>query len=186
MFMRKRSIVVVAAVAFVLIGAVSTADDAAPSFAATADPSDIALVSLAVLPDGTNLPEGSGTAAEGEPLYQLHCASCHGVEGEGGLANRLVGGHGSLYSDAPVKTLGSYWPYATTVFDYVRRSMPYLEPMSLTNDDYYALTAWMLNRNDIIGDKERMDSESLPQVVMPNRDGFINAYPEIPADYDYR
>lgn len=186
MSMRDRSMPVVTAAALLLIGAAGAADDASPSFAETADSSDIALVSLAVLPDGTNLPAGSGTAAEGEPLYQLHCASCHGVEGEGGLANRLVGGRGSLDGDAPVKTLGSYWPYSTTVFDYVRRSMPYLEPMSLTNDDYYALTAWMLNRNDIIGDDERMDSESLPQVEMPNRNGFINAYPEIPAGYDYR
>lgn len=186
MSMRDRSTPLLGAATLVLFCAASAADEAAPSFAETADAADIELVSLAVLPDGTNLPAGSGTAAEGEPIYQLHCASCHGAEGEGGLANRLVGGRGSLASDAPVKTLGSYWPYATTVFDYVRRSMPYLEPMSLSNDDYYALTAWMLNRNDIIGADERMDSESLPKVVMPNRDGFINAYPDIPAAYDYR
>lgn len=164
---------------------VANADDARPGFSEVATAADVARVYLSIQPDGGNLPEGSGTAEQGEPLYQTYCASCHGVDGEGTLADKLVGGHGTLASDAPVKTLGSYWPYATTVFNYVRRAMPYLEPMSLTNDDYYAITAFLLNRNDIIAADAILDKESLPEVVMPNRDGFINAYPEIPGEYDY-
>ena len=161
------------------------ADDARPSFSEPATAEDIALAYLSIQPDGSNLPDGSGTAEQGAPLYQVHCASCHGADGEGGLANKLVGGHGTLASDAPVKTLGSYWPYATTVFNYVRRSMPYLQPMSLTNDEYYAITAFMLNKNDIIAGDTVMNKDTLPEVVMPNRDGFINAYPDIPTQYDY-
>lgn len=155
-------------------------------FGEPASEEDVALVYLSVMPDGGNLPDGSGTAIEGEPLFQLHCASCHGADGEGTLANKLVGGHGTLASDAPVKTLGSYWPYATTVFNYVRRSMPYLTPMTLTNDEYYAITAFLLNKNDIIAAAAEMNKDTLPEVVMPNRDGFVNAYPTIPAEYDYK
>ena len=174
-------------VALLLCALVLTAkaDDARPGFSEPATAGDIALSYLSIQPDGANLPDGSGTAEQGEPLYQIHCASCHGVDGEGALANKLVGGHGTLASDAPVKTLGSYWPYATTVFNYVRRSMPYLQPMSLTNDEYYAITAFMLNKNDIIAADAVMDKTSLPAVVMPNRNGFINAYPTIPDEYDY-
>ena len=163
----------------------ASADEPKYGFAVPATDEDVALTYLSIQPDGANLPEGSGTAIDGEPVYQAHCASCHGVEGEGGLANRLVGGRGTLASDEPVRTLGSFWPYATTVFNYTRRSMPYQEPMSLSNDDYYALTAWMLNKNDIIAADTVLDKESLPEVDMPNRDGFINAYPEIPKAYDY-
>lgn len=162
------------------------ADDSKLGFSEVATAAEVARVHLSIQPDGANLPEGSGTAEQGEPLYQTYCAACHGVEGEGTLANKLVGGHGTLASDAPVKTLGSYWPYATTVFNYVRRAMPYLEPMSLSNDDYYAITAFLLNKNDITAADAVLDKESLPEVVMPNRDGFINAYPEIPGEYDYR
>lgn len=162
---------------------------AAPASAEFSEPAtaeDVARVYWSIQPDGANLPDGSGTPAAGKPLYDAHCASCHGVEGEGGLANKLVGGRGTLASEAPVKTLGSFWPYATTVFDYVRRTMPYLEPMSLSNDDYYAITAFLLNKNDIIAADAVIDKDTLPDVVMPNRDGFINAYPEIPEQYDYR
>ena len=162
-----------------------SADEPTYGFAEPASAADVELAYLSIQPDGANLPEGSGTANDGEPIYQRHCASCHGPNGGGGLANRLVGGRGTLASDEPVRTLGSFWPVATTVFNYTRRAMPYLEPMSLTNDDYYALTAWMLNKNDIIAADTIIDRESLPKVEMPNRDGFINAYPEVPEAYDY-
>lgn len=168
-----------------LLAAAAGADDAKYGFADAATAEDIERSYLSVQPDGANLPDGSGTAVDGEPIYLRHCASCHGPDGEGGLANRLVGGRGSLASDEPVRTLGSFWPAATTVFNYTRRSMPYQEPMSLSNDDYYALTAWMLNKNDIIAADAVIDKDTLPQVVMPNRDGFINAYPDIPKEYDY-
>ena len=182
----QRVIRPMSAAAFMFVAvAVAGAETSKPSFSEAATDEEVALVYLSIQPDGENLPAGSGTAEQGEPLYQLHCASCHGADGEGGLANKLVGGHGTLASDAPVRTLGSYWPYATTVFNYVRRSMPYQEPMSLSNDDYYAITAWMLNKNDIIAADAVMDKNTLPAVVMPNRDGFINAYPDIPDEYDY-
>jgi cytochrome c len=154
-------------------------------FGTPATDADIDRVFLTIMPDGENLPAGSGTAEQGRPVFEMHCASCHGVDGEGTLANRLVGGRGTLADAEPVKTLGSYWPYATTVFNYIRRSMPYLEPMSLSNDDYYAITAYLLNRNDIIAADTVIDRNTLPDVVMPNRDGFLNAYPDVPADYDY-
>ena len=153
------------------------------------DDSEYAAISrrsiLSIQTDGENLPAGSGTAEQGKSLYDLYCAACHGFDGEGTLANKLVGGHGTLDSDTPVKTVGSCWPYATTVFNYIRRSMPYTAPMSLTNDDYYSITALVLNLNDIIAADKVIDRASLAEVRMPNRDGFINAYPDVPAAYDF-
>lgn len=156
------------------------------SFSESATVEDIALVNLSIDTNGQNLPEGAGTATEGKLLYDTHCASCHGVDGEGTLANKLVGGHGSLSTDQPVKTVGSFWPYATTLFDYTRRTMPYLAPMSLTNDDYYAITAYVLNMNDLVAEDAVIDKSSLPGVQMPNRDGFINSYPDMPKEYDIK
>ena len=153
------------------------------SKAATAE--DIERVYLSILPDGENLPDGSGTATQGKAVYEMYCVACHGMDGEGTLADKLVGGRGTLDSDSPVKTVGSFWPYATTVFNYIRRSMPYTAPMSLTNEEYYAITAFILNKNDIIAADKVLDKNSLPQVRMPNRDGFVNSYPAIPAKYDY-
>lgn len=153
------------------------------SEAATAE--DIERVYLSILPDGENLPDGSGTATEGKAVYEMYCVACHGMDGEGTLADKLVGGRGTLDSDSPVKTVGSFWPYATTVFNYIRRSMPYTAPMSLTNEEYYAITAFILNKNDIISADKVLDKNSLPEIRMPNRDGFVNSYPVIPAKYDY-
>jgi cytochrome c len=126
------------------------------------------------LPDGNGLPSGSGTAANGQNLYAVQCAACHGDQGEGrpGFA-ALVGGRGSLASDTPTLTVGSYWPTATTVFDYVWRAMPYDKPGSLTSDEAYALTAWILSANGIIKETQRLDARTLPRVTMPNADGFI-------------
>jgi len=123
-------------------------------------------------PSGSGLPVGSGTAVTGEILYQQKCASCHGDKGQGGIANRLVGG-GSLNTDKPIKTVGSFWPYSTTIFDYVKRAMPHQAPQSLTDDQVYALTAYILYMNQIISRDEVMNANSLPLVRMPNRDGFI-------------
>lgn len=161
------------------------AANADTSFSEPATAEDIDRVFLSIIMDGTNLPDGSGTAAEGKPLYDMYCAACHGFDGEGTLANKIVGGRGTLDGDAPVKTVGSYWPYATTIFNYIRRSMPYTAPMSLTNDNYYAIAAYLLNKNDIIATDAVMNKESLLKVEMPNRDGFINAYPNIPDKYDF-
>lgn len=123
-------------------------------------------------PSGAGLPPGSGTAIVGEKLYQQQCSSCHGDQGQGGPANRLVGG-GSLNTDKPVKTVGSFWPYSTTIFDYIKRAMPHQAPQSLTDDQVYAATAYILYLNKIIAKDAVMDAKTLPLVKMPNKDGFM-------------
>jgi len=137
---------------------------------------------MTTLPSGAGLPEGKGTVAQGEVVFRDKCAACHGPNGEGvpPQGTQLVGGVGSLASDNPVRTVGSYWPYATSVWDYVHRAMPLNQPGSLSADDTYAVTAFLLNRNKIIEASEVMDKESLPKVRMPNRDGFIpDARPDV-------
>ena len=123
-------------------------------------------------PSGAGLPAGFGTVAAGEKLYQQQCAVCHGDKGQGGPANRLVGG-GALNTDKPVKTVGSFWPYSTTIFDYIKRAMPHQAPQSLTNNQVYAATAYILYLNKIISADQVIDSKTLPLVKMPNREGFI-------------
>src|SRR5882762_5679830 len=130
---------------------------------------------ITVLSDGAGLPDGKGTAAQGEAVYRDKCASCHGPNGEGNMPQgpQLVGGIGSLPSDNPVRTVGSFWPYATSVWDYIHRAMPLNQPGSLSADDTYAVTAFLLNRNKIIEANDVMSKETLPKVRMPNQDGFI-------------
>jgi S-disulfanyl-L-cysteine oxidoreductase SoxD len=135
---------------------------------------------IGIGPDGKGLPDGSGTAAEGAEVYAIKCLACHGAEGAGQPNDVLAGGHGTLTDAAPVKTIGSYWPYATTVFDYIRRAMPYTQPQSLTDDEVYAVTAYLLRLNGIIGEGDVMNAETLPRVAMPNRDNFTWAYPNWP------
>jgi mono/diheme cytochrome c family protein len=148
-----------------------------PDLGVAATPEEVAAWDLSIARDGTGLPRGAGDARAGADIYAQYCIACHGVEGAGGPNDRLVGGHGTLADSAPVKTIGSYWPYATTVFDYVRRAMPFTQPFSLSDDDVYAVTAYLLYLNGIIEEDEVIDAESLPKVVMPNREGFIVAYP---------
>jgi mono/diheme cytochrome c family protein len=147
-----------------------------PGLGVPVSPEDVAAWALTILPDGTGLPDGSGTPARGMAIYQQKCLACHGAEGGGGPNDRLVGGHGTIRDAAPVKTVGSYWPYATTIFDYVRRAMPLLEPQSLTNDETYALTAYLLLLNGIIETDAVMNARTLPSVEMPNADNFFWAY----------
>lgn len=128
-----------------------------------------------VKPDGSGLPPGQGSVARGAAVFQSKCAACHGAGGQGGIGPRLVGGQGTLATSHPVRTVGSYWPYATTLFDYVRRAMPFDAPQSLTADQVYALCAWILRRNGIVPETAVMDARSLPEVKMPNRNGFIHA-----------
>lgn len=129
-----------------------------------------------VFPDGSSLPLGRGTPREGEAVYRAHCIGCHGSEGRGGSAEELAGAEHSLTDDPPDKTIGTYWPYATTIFDFSRRSMPLSNPGSLTDDQVYAVTAYLLFLNRIIGSDDEMNARSLPSVVMPNRNGFIDSY----------
>jgi cytochrome c len=129
------------------------------------------------LPDGRGLPAGSGTVAQGRSVYTQSCASCHGEKLEGGIGDKLVGGRGTLVNSdptkAPVKTVESYWPYATTLFDYIKRSMPFNAPGSLTDDQVYAVSAYILSQARIVGEDATLDARSLAAVRMPNRDGFI-------------
>jgi cytochrome c len=139
---------------------------------------DLAPWDISIQPDGAGLPAGSGTAAVGEQIYAAKCIACHGEKGAGQPNDRLVGGQGTLTELAQVRTIGSFWPNATTVFDYVRRAMPFQAPQSLTNDEVYALTAYLLALNGIIGEGDEMNARTLARVQMPNRDGFVVRYPE--------
>jgi len=135
---------------------------------------------LTIPPDGQGLPPGRGTAVEGKPVFVQRCASCHGETGQDEKYFRLVGGRGTLATDKPVKTIGSYWPYATTLWSYIRRTQPFDEPGSLTTDEVYAATAYLLHLNGIIGESDVVDAASLPKIRMPNRDGFIpDARPDV-------
>jgi cytochrome c len=142
---------------------------------------DIKAWDIAVLPDGTNLPPGSGTSAQGAKVYAEKCAACHGEGGKGGVApgaGPLVGGEPLTNGIDAVKTIANYYAYATTVFDYIRRAMPFNAPRSLTDNEVYALTAYILALNKLIGENDVMDTKTLPQVKMPNRDNFIIPYPD--------
>jgi cytochrome c len=135
-----------------------------------------------IAPDGKGLPPGHGTVKRGAMVYAAKCAGCHGPTGIEGPSDRLVGGQQTLQTPKPVKTIGSYWPYATTLYDYIRRAMPFDAPQSLTPDDIYAVTAWLLYRNGIIGEEAVMDARTLPAVQMPNRQGFLpDPRPDVPG-----
>lgn len=149
-----------------------------PGLGVPATPEQIAGWDVSIGPDGAGLPPGSGTAAAGKAVYEAKCLACHGVDGAGRPNDQLVGGQSTLREAAPIRTIGSYWPYATTVFDYIRRAMPYVTPHTLTADETYAVTAYLLALNGIIEQDDVMDAASLPKVVMPNRDNFDSAYRE--------
>ena len=129
------------------------------------------------LPDGRDLPAGSGSVEQGKTVYASQCVACHGANLEGGLGDRLIGGRGTLVNDdpkkSPVKTVESYWPYATTLFDYIKRAMPLTAPGSLSDDEAYAVSAYVLSQANIVAPGVTLDAKSLAAVRMPNRDGFI-------------
>ena len=137
-------------------------------------PDEIRELGSPIAPDGTGLPEGAGTVAAGRELFAAQCARCHGPGGEGGVGARLVGGQGTLATPKPLKTVGSFWPHATTLWDYVNRAMPFDRPGLLEPNEVYAAVAYVLHLNGIITDDQVMDPRSLPRVRMPNRDGFIS------------
>lgn len=130
---------------------------------------DLALWNISIGPDGAGLPSGSGTPHQGAVVYAQKCELCHGKEGKGGASAALAG---------PKRNIANYVPYATTIFDFTRRAMPWQQPKSLTNDEVYAVTAYILALNKIIGENDVMNAETLPKVHMPNRDGFVSRYPE--------
>lgn len=145
---------------------------------AVADHSHSPEWNLTITPDGKNLPAGTGTAKQGKVIFANKCAHCHGPEAIGASAEPLVGEVGSLTSQYPEKTVSSYWPYATTLFDYIRRTMPIDAPFSLSTDEIYSLCAYILNQDVIIEPDFQLNEVTLPLVKMPNWDGFIPIYPK--------
>jgi len=136
-------------------------------------PDEIARFDIGVGPDGIGLPPGSGTAREGRLVYESRCVACHGEKGQGKPNDRLVGGSETLKGNKPaIKTVGGYWPFATTVFDYIRRAMPFDAPRSLRDEEVYAVTAYLLHLEGVIAEEATIDAASLPKIEMPNRNGF--------------
>jgi S-disulfanyl-L-cysteine oxidoreductase SoxD len=138
---------------------------------------DLAPWDINVMPDGKNLPPGRGTAIEGAKIYAEKCALCHGENGRGGHARGLIGGPPKASLDGG-KTIANYYPYATTLFDFIRRSMPFTAPRSLTDNEVYALVAYLLAGNKLIGAEDEINAATLPKVHMPNRDNFVPQYPD--------
>jgi cytochrome c len=136
-------------------------------------PDEIRDLKTAIAPDGAGLPEGSGNAVAGQEVFAMQCARCHGTKAQGDVGPALVGGKGTLATARPVKTVGSFWPYATTLWDYINRAMPFDKPGLLKPSEVYAVSAFILTINGIIGENDVMDSKTLPKVRMPNRDGFV-------------
>ena len=155
------------------LGLISNAAAQSPNLGRPVAPEELAAWDISVGPDGAGLPPGSGTPLKGEAVYVAKCLACHGEKGAGKPNDALVGGRGTLVGDqAPAKTVGSFWPYATTLFDYVRRAMPLNESKTLSNDEVYAVVAYVLRLNGIIEENETVDAQTLPKVRMPNADGF--------------
>ena len=177
--MSSRIAIIAASMVFVAAAA-PAATPAPPKLGRPATPDEIARIDISIPPDGKGLPSGSGSVAQGAAVFAQKCAGCHGANAEGTPSgDRLIGGIGSLNSPNPVKTVASYWPYATTVFDYIRRAMPITNPQSLQNDEVYAVTAYILSIDNIVPKDAVLDAGSLPKVQMPNRAGFVNWEPRL-------
>ena len=147
----------------------------------TATDAEIAGWDIDVRPDGKGLPPGSGSVSHGETLYEAKCAACHGPFGEGaGRWPKLAGGFGTLTAERPEKTVGSYWPYASTLWDYIHRAMPFTAPQSLTDDETYSLTAYVLYLNDIVDEDFELTHANFQEIEMPNKDGFfVDTRPDV-------
>jgi len=149
-----------------------------PNLGRPLTPEEIQKVDITVSTDGRGLPLGSGSVSAGAAVYAKNCQVCHGALGAGKPQDQLTGGLGTLATNKPVKTAASYWPTATTLFDYIRRAMPITAPQSLTNDEVYAVTAYLLSIDGIVPTDATLDAKSLPRVKMPNRDGFVRWWPK--------
>ncbi len=171
---RLRHVVIVIALALASRAAFAQA----PNLGTPVSEADVRAWDISVLPDGSGLPPGSGTPEQGARIFAAKCAVCHGENGKGGPNTALVGGAPVTNGIDTAKTIANFWPYATTLFDFTRRAMPWQQPRTLTDDEVYALTAYILALNTIIGEKDVMNAQTLPKVRMPNRDGFIVRFPE--------
>ncbi len=160
------------AVTFAMLAGAATAADG-PGLGKPVSEAELALWDISIGPDGKGLPPGAGTAAQGALIFAQKCEACHGKDGLGGRNAALANPPGKTN-----RTMALYVPHATTIFDFTRRAMPWPQPKSLSNDEAYALTAFILARNNIIGENDVMDAQTLPKVMMPNRNGFVSRYPE--------
>ncbi|WP_158814809.1 c-type cytochrome [Methylocapsa sp. S129] len=142
---------------------------------------EIAGWNIDVAPDGAGLPPGQGSVAQGAQIFADKCAACHGDHGQGKPMDALAGGAGTIATPKPVKTVGSYWPYATTLYDFIHRAMPFNAPQSLSPDEVYAVSAYVLFLNHLVPADAILDAKTLPKVAMPNRDAFVSAFTPAPG-----
>jgi len=166
---RNSTMVVIVAMIVSLVGAQA---QSRYGIGRPATPDEISGWNIDIGRDGRGLPSGSGSVSHGREIFVQQCATCHGEKAEGAVGDRLAGGQGTLATAKPVRTVGSYWPYAPTLFDYIRRAMPQNAPQSLSNDDVYAVSAYILSLNGIVPADATLDAKSLAAIRMPNRDGF--------------
>lgn len=174
--MSMRNFAVATAVAAGVLAATAASAEG-PGLGKPISQADLAPWDINILPDGTNLPPGSGKAADGAKIFAEKCALCHGENGKGGVAARLIGGPPKASLDGG-KTIPNFWPYATTLFDFIRRAMPFTQPRSLTDQEVYALCAYLLAANKLIGENDEINAVTLPKVQMPNRDNFVVRFPD--------
>ena len=176
--MSTHSSTAVVIVLLALVGPTSSVAQVTPNLGRPATPAEIAGWDISIPPDGTGLPKGSGTPAQGAVIFAEKCVACHGENGKGGQAAALVSDQKIAGISAAQKTIKNFWPYSTTIFDFIRRAMPFQTPRSLGDDEVYALTAYILAENKLIGATDVMNAQTLPQVKMPNRDNFILRFPD--------
>jgi S-disulfanyl-L-cysteine oxidoreductase SoxD len=171
--MRSREFYIAAFALLALAGTARALAQGAYGIGRTATSAEIAGWNIDIDRDGNNLPAGSGSVSHGHEVFDQQCAACHGAKGDGGIGDQLVGGQGTIATPKPVRTVGSYWPYAPTLFDYIRRAMPQNAPQSLDNNDVYAVSAYILNLNGLLPIDTTLDAEKLSAIKMPNRSMFV-------------
>jgi cytochrome c len=175
------SVVLSTAVAALLASVIAAPAGESYGIGRTATPQEIAGWDIDIAPDGAGLPPGHGKVDEGRAVYDQKCAACHGAHGEGKPMDRLAGGSGTVFDAKSERTVGSFWPWATTLFDYVRRAMPFDAPQSLTPDQVYAVCAYVLYLNKLVPQDAVLDAQTLPKVEMPNRSHFVSAFSPRPG-----
>jgi mono/diheme cytochrome c family protein len=171
--MRTHELYIAAFAVLALAGATRAQAQGAYGIGRTATPAEIAGWNIDVDRDGNNLPPGSGSVSHGHEVFDQQCAACHGARGEGGIGDQLVGGQGTIATPKPIRTVGSYWPYAPTLFDYIRRAMPQNAPQSLDDNDVYAVSAYILHLNGLLPADAALDARMLSAIRMPNRSMFV-------------
>src|ERR1700675_1938995 len=172
--MRTRELSIAAFAVLALLGITRAQAQGAYGIGRVATPAEIAGWNIDIDREGHNLPPGSGSVSHGHEVFDQQCAACHGTKGEGGLGDQLVGGQGTIATPKPVRTVGSYWPYAPTLFDYVRRALPQNAPQSLDNNDVYAVSAYILHLNGLLPADTTLDAKTLSAIKMPNRSMVVS------------